>query len=51
MFGEGSFKDPIAFLKWSYIRDIGYQLESGCVANNKQGGAADLFGILRYNIS
>ena len=51
MFGEGSDSVPIALIKWSYIKTVGNLLARGCVAGNKRGGAADVSGMLRHDLS
>ena len=45
MYGDLHLVVPVAFHKWSDIRDVDYQVAENCVHNHVQGGAAEVFGI------
>ncbi len=45
------FTVPVAFLKWTDIRNVGYQVAGNCVDDNRQGGAAELFSMSRTDLS
>lgn len=36
---------PVAFLRWSDIRNLGYQLAGKCVDDNRQSGAGEIFSM------
>ncbi|KAM0794004.1 hypothetical protein BDR22DRAFT_895590 [Usnea florida] len=41
-YGSAHLVVPPAFLKWSTIRETGYQLALHCVSDNSRGGAANI---------
>ena len=45
MYGHLHLVVPVAFLKWSDIRNLGYQVAWNCVENSQQGGAGEIFSM------